>query len=269
MTPPANLGPEVLDPFLPQSFHSMRQLARLLALVFLPVVVRGAPTFDPPEQPVFKRDKAGHPDTRFMTRHQGYVAIAAKGGVDLLLMGDFLTDDFRGNNKNGVPAIYERAFGRYRPANFGQGGDYTQHVLWRLQNGELDGITPRVMMLMIGGTNGSNGEPGERIAEGVKAIIACVRQKSPGTKILLLSVLPWDANPGSRRDRHVAVNQHLPALDDGGKTVKYVDISRKFLAPDGTIPKDLMPDGAHLSDKGYQMWADAVEAPLRALMQSP
>ena len=240
-----------------------------LSLTLFAAVATAAPVFDDPATPVPKRDKSGAPDARFIARHESYVAIAKKGGVDLLLIGDFLTDDFRGNNKNGVKAIFDNAFGQYKPANFGQGGDYTQHLLWRLQNGELEGITPRVIMLMIGGTNGSNGEPGERIAAGVKAIIEAVKQKSPRTKILLLSVLPWDANPGSRRDKHAAVNAHLPALDDGGKTVKYLDLTGKFLAPDGTIPKDLMPDGAHLSDNGYQLWADAVEAPLRELMRAP
>ena len=245
------------------------RLIPFLSLTLFAAVASAAPVFEDPATAVPKHDKSGAPDARFIARHESYVAIAKKGDVDLLLMGDFLTDDFRGNNKNGVKAMFEKAFSQYKPANFGQGGDYTQHVLWRLQNGELEGITPKVMMLMIGGTNGSNGEPGARIAAGVEAIIAFVKQKSPRTKTLLLSVLPWDANPGSRRDKHGAVNAHLSALDDGGKTVKYLDLAGKFLARDGTIPKDLMPDGAHLSEKGYQLWADAVEAPLREMMRPP
>ena len=239
---------------------------RLFFLAALSLAALPLHAAEPADVPVFKKDKAGIADDRFMKRHETYVAEARKGGVGLLLMGDFLTDDWRGNNKNGVKAIYDKAFGHYRPANFGQGGDYTQHVLWRLQNGELEGITPKVMMLMIGGTNGSNGEPAEAIFAGVKAIVDFVRQKSPGTKILLLSVIPWGETPGSRRDRHGAVNALLPRLDDGGKSVKHLDITARFLAPDGTIPKDLMPDAAHLSDKGYQLWADAVAEPLAALM---
>ncbi|MCX7048237.1 MAG: hypothetical protein NTX50_22480 [Candidatus Sumerlaeota bacterium] len=154
-----------------------------------------ADAFEPPDQPTVKKNKDGTTSTAFIKRHESYVAIAKQGGVDLLLMGDFLVDDFRGNNKNGVKAIYDK------------------------------------------------------------------------TKILLLPVIPWDANPGGRRDRHCAVNRLLPTLDDGGKTVRYLDISGKFLAPDGTIPKDAMPDGAHLSDKGYQIGADAIAAPLKEMMQ--
>lgn len=238
----------------------------LFLLTFLMLAAFPLHAAEPADVPVFKKDKAGNRDDRFTKRHESYVAEARKGDVGLLLMGDFLTDDWRGNNKNGVKAIYDKAFGPYRPVNFGQGGDYTQHVLWRLQNGELEGITPKVMMLMIGGTNGSNGEPAETIFAGVKAIVDFVRQKSPSTKILLLSVIPWGETLGSRRDRHGAVNTLLPRLDDGGKSVKYADITRWFLTPDGMIPKDIMPDAAHLSDKGYQLWADAVAEPLAALM---
>lgn len=222
---------------------------------------------EPPEVAAFKTNKDGTPDVRFMKRHEGFVAEAKKGGVGLLLMGDFLTDDWRGNPKNGVKAIYDQAFGRYRPANFGQGGDYTQHVLWRLQNGELEGIAPKVMMLMIGGTNGSNGDAPEKIAAGIAAMIRTVREKSPGTKILLLPVLPRAEKSGSLRTRHTSVNPLLARLDDGGKTVRFLDIAGKFVDADGTIPKEIMPDFVHLSDKGYQLWADAVEATLREMME--
>ncbi len=238
----------------------------ILTGLWVALVGIGALAADPADVPAFKKDKFGNPDDRFIKRHESFLTEAKKGSVRLLLMGDFLTDDWRGNNKNGVKAIYDAAFSRYRPANFGQGGDYTQHVLWRLQNGEIDGITPTVMMLMIGGTNGSNGEPAEKIFDGVKAIVDFVKMKSPRTKILLLSVLPWGEMPGTRRDRHGAVNALLPKLDDGGKTVKFLDLAPKFLAPDGTIPKDLMPDAAHLSDLGYQRWADLMREPLKELM---
>lgn len=225
-----------------------------------------APVLEPPDQPAFKKNKDGTPDVRFTKRHEGFVAEAKKGGVDLLLVGDFLTDDFRGNPKNGVKAIFDKAFAQYHPANFGQGGDYTQHVLWRLQNGELDGITPKFVMLMIGGTNGSNGDPPDKIFAGIAGIIDTIKQKSPGCKVLLLSVPPRAEKSGSLRARHTSVNALLPKLDDGGKTVKYLDLTDKFVQSDGTISKDVMPDFVHLSDKGYQIWADAVEGPLKELM---
>jgi lysophospholipase L1-like esterase len=224
-----------------------------------------APVQEAADQATPKKDRAGEPDDRFLKRHQAFLAARDPAGHDLVLVGDYLTDDFRGHARNGVGAIFARAFSAHRPLNLGQGGDHTQHVLWRLQNGELDGYTPKVMMLMIGGTNGSNNEPAERILAGVKAIIATAQAKVPGLKVLLLSVLPWDAKPGSRRQRHIAVNALLPTLDDGGRSVLYVDLAPLYLDAEGNIPADLMPDGVHLSDKGYALWADAMAVPLRRL----
>jgi lysophospholipase L1-like esterase len=221
-----------------------------------------------PDQPQLKLDKAGNPDARFIARHEQFLATARTGGYGLVLLGDFLTDDFRGHAKNQVGAIFETAFGKYHPINLGQGGDHTQHVLWRVQHGELDGCMPKVMMLMIGGTNGSNGDAPTQILAGIKGIIASAQQKVPGLKVLLLPVLPWDSKPGDRRTRHQAVNALLPQLDDGGKTVLFVDISARFVDADNQIPKEIMPDGAHLSDQGYQLWADAVAAPLARLMDT-
>ena len=228
----------------------------------------GYPSHDiePPDVPAYKKNKDGTPDQRFMKRHEGFVEEARKGGVDLLLVGGFLTDDWRGNNKNSVGAIYEKSFGPYHPANFGQGGDYTQHVLWRLQNGELEGIRPKVVMLLIGGTNGSNGDDPVKIAAGVRAIIDTIKHKVPGAKVLLLGVPPWQEKSGKLRARQTAVNPLLAAMDDAGKTIRYVDFGPKLIGPDGTVPRNLMPDGVHLSEEGYQVWADAVAGPLKGLM---
>ncbi len=245
---------------------TMRTL--FLLVVFLVLRAGAVQAGEAPDQARQKVDRAGNPDARFLARHAEYLATASRGGYRLVLLGDFLTDDFRGHNKNTVGAIFAKAFGAYQPINLGQGGDYTQHVLWRIEQGELDGYAPKVMMLMIGGTNGSNGDAPEQILAGVKAIITTARTRVPGLKILLLPVLPWDANPGNRRARHQAINALLPQLNDGGKTVLYVDISGRFIDAEDRIPKDLMPDGAHLSDLGYQLWADAVAEPLARLMQA-
>lgn len=249
-------------------------MKRILSSAWLLLAVILAITFsiragESPDVPAFKQNKDGTPDQRFTKRHETFVAEAGKGGVDLLLVGDFLTDDWRGNNKNHVAAICEKAFGSYRPANFGQGGDYTQHVLWRMQNGELNGIQPKVVMLLIGGTNGSNSDDPAAIASGVRAIIATIQQKVPSAKVLLIGVPPWQEKLGKLRAQHTAVNPLLAAMDDGGKTIKYVDFGGKLIGPDGTVAKELMPDGVHLSEQGYQIWADAVNAPLKELMGLP
>jgi lysophospholipase L1-like esterase len=153
-----------------------------------------------------------------------------------------------------------------RAANFGIGGDRTQHVLWRLQNGELDGIEPKVVMLMIG-TNNMGQDSAEQIAEGVTAVVKEINKRSPKTKVLLLGIFPRGNKPGMIRDKIKDCNMIIAKLDDGGKTVKYLDIGGKFLEPDGTLPPEIMYDYLHLTEKGYQIWADAVKAELEKLVK--
>src|ERR1700759_1065120 len=208
-----------------------------------------------------KLGKDGQPDAGFIKRHEGYVEIAKKGGVDLLLQGDSITDGWHGKK-----ALYDKAFGEYKPANFGIGGDRTQHVLWRMQNGETDGITPKGVMLVIG-TNNTGSDSVEKIAAGVTAIVNYTKQKSPTTKILLLAIFPRAEKPSPIRDKIKQINAIIAKLDDGGKTVKYLDIGDKFLTPDGTLTKEIMPDFLHPNDKGYQIWTDAVADTLKEMMK--
>src|SRR5580765_6618893 len=121
--------------------------------------------------------------TNWLARHEGFVAQAKKGGVDVLFLGDSITDGWRSKGKN----VWTKSYGPRHAANFGIGGDRTQHVLWRIENGELDGIKPKVVVLMIG-TNNSNSDSGDQIAEGVEKIIQVLQAKLPGTKVLLLAI---------------------------------------------------------------------------------
>jgi len=191
-------------------------------------------------------------DANWTKRHDGFVEIAKKGGVDFLLMGDSITDGWRGKGKT----VYAENFEPLKAANFGIGGDRTQHVLWRLQNGELDGITPKLCMLMIGTNNGK--DSAKDVAAGITAIVKELQKKSPTTKVLLLGIFPRGEKPNPGREKNDKVNTMIAKLDDGGKTVKYLDIGGKFLAEDKSISKDIMPDFLHLTEAGYKLWADAV-----------
>jgi lysophospholipase L1-like esterase len=182
-----------------------------------------------------------------------------------LFLGDSITDAWRNKGNHGGAKIFEEEFAPLKAANFGIGGDRTQHVLWRLQNGELDGIQPKVVMLMIG-TNNLGSNSAEEIAEGNKAIIKEIHKRSPRTKVLLLGVFPRDPRPSPRRDKIKQINEIIAKLDDGGKTVKYLDIGDKFLEKDGTLPRDIMYDSLHLTTKGYRIWADAVKGPIKQLL---
>ncbi|HYE21365.1 MAG TPA: GDSL-type esterase/lipase family protein [Tepidisphaeraceae bacterium] len=186
--------------------------------------------------------------------HDKYVAQAKEkaGNVDLLFVGDSITAGWNGQKK-----IWESAWGKYKPHNIGIGGDRTQHVIWRLQNGEVAGLKPKVTVLMIG-TNNLGGNSNEEIVAGITACVAEIKKQMPETKVLLLGVFPRSPKAtDAARPRIKAINTEIAKLDDG-KTVKYLDIGEKFLEPDGTLTKEVMNDFLHLTPKGYQIWADNV-----------
>ncbi len=206
----------------------------------------------------------------WMQRHEKFLERTKKGDVGLLFIGDSITQGWEQpgqDGKAGPAEIWERFYGPRQAANLGIGGDQTGHVLWRLDHGEVEGITPKVAVVMIGTNNVPSGDSPEDIAAGIKAVVAKLREKLPETKVLLLAVFPRGEKPNALRDRIKEINERISKLDDGGKHVKYLDIGQNFLADDGTLPKDVMPDSLHLSPKGYRIWADAIEPTLWDLME--
>ncbi|HKD37178.1 MAG TPA: platelet-activating factor acetylhydrolase IB subunit, partial [Pirellulales bacterium] len=200
-------------------------------------------------------------DPGWVKRHEGFVEIAKKGGVDLLFLGDSITDGWRGGGK----AVWEKNFAPLKAANFGIGGDRTEHVLWRLQHGELDGIKPKLAVLMIG-TNNLGANKDEEIAAGVKAIVEELHKQTPETKLLLLGIFPRGMKADDpARDRIKHINTIISKLDDG-RTVKYLDIGDKFLEANGTLPKSIMPDALHPNAKGYEIWAEAIAPTVKEML---
>jgi N-acetylglucosamine-6-sulfatase len=188
-------------------------------------------------------------------RHAELVKLAQAGGVDVMFLGDSITEFWRRAGK----AVWAANFAPLEAANFGVAGEGTQSVLWRLQNGELEGIHPKVVVLLIG-TNNTNEKPAD-IALGVKAVIAEIQQRSPGTRVLLMGIFPRDGQPGAPSRAKIAQANAILATyahaDDPAQVV-YMDIGARFLNADGTMNKDLMPDTLHPSEQGYQVWADAI-----------
>jgi len=204
----------------------------------------------------------GKPQAGFLKSHESFVEIAKKGEAQVVFLGDSITAGW-----GRQAAIFDKEFGQYKAANFGIGGDRTQHVLWRVENGEFEGIKPKAVVLMIGTNNsGAADNSPEQVAAGIKAIISAIHQRSPNTKVLLLAIFPRGAgeanNPG--RTKNKAVNALIAKFDDGQK-VHFLDIGPKFLAADGTLSKEIMPDLLHLNAKGYQIEADAIREKLAAL----
>jgi lysophospholipase L1-like esterase len=200
----------------------------------------------------------------FAQSHESFVAVAKQGEAQVVFLGDSITAGW-----NRQQALFEKEYGQYKAANFGIGGDRTQHVLWRVENGEFDGIKPKAVVLMIGTNNsGAPDNSPEQIAAGIKKTLAAIHQRSPATKVLLLAIFPRGAtdanNPG--RAKNKAVNALLAKFDDGQK-VHFLDIGPKFLSPDGTLEKTIMPDLLHLNAASYQIWADAIRDKLAALVK--
>jgi lysophospholipase L1-like esterase len=143
-------------------------------------------------------------------------------------------------------------------ADFGIEGDRVENVLWRLSKGQVDGMDPKVVVLMIG-TNNSGRNSASEIAEGIKQLVTEYESRCPNAHIILFGIFPRGQNPNDGGRRKVAaVNEKIKLLDDG-KRVTYIDIGPKMLEADGTISSDMMPDYVHPTFKGYEMWADAIQ----------
>jgi lysophospholipase L1-like esterase len=210
-------------------------------------------------------------DSSWLARHNTFVNMAANGNVNVLLLGDSITDWWGGAGHPSTSAgtsIYQSDFAPLGAANFGIAGDQTQNLLWRLQNGEMAGIYPKVVMLLIGTNNfGIGGQTPQQVAAGVTAVVNEIHKWSPNSKVLLMGIFPrgqFASDPFRTEIRQA--NALISALDDGGKTVKYLDIGSQFLQPDGSISSTVMPDYLHPSTLGYQIWANAVMSPIQQLL---
>jgi len=219
-----------------------------------------------------KKSNTVTPLNRDVPRHKQFVEIAKKGGVDVLFLGDSITQGWEGKE------AWKKTFEPLKAANFGIGGDKTEHVLWRITEGkELEGISPKVAVLMIGTNNSSGNTPAE-IAEGIKTIVAELRKQKPAMKILLLGVFPRSGKggkdlkdpmkvaPGEFQIKIGQINEIIAKFEDK-QNVFYMDIGSKFLDKDGNLPKEIMPDFLHLSPKGYEIWADAIDDKVKELLK--
>jgi lysophospholipase L1-like esterase len=211
-----------------------------------------------------KIGKDGQVDKGFLAQHESFLKRGKEGPIGVLFLGDSITAGW-GHAKD----VWDMHYGTQQPANFGIGGDRTQHVLWRIDNGELDGIKPKVVVLMIGTNN--IGDSAENITKGDSKIVAEIHAKLPDAKLLLLGIFPRGADPknagvAGMRAKIAEVNTALAKLDDGAKT-RYLDIGAKFLDADGVLAKDIMPDALHPNEKGYQIWADAMQTLLNDMLK--
>jgi alpha-L-fucosidase 2 len=206
-------------------------------------------------------------------RHAEVLRIKDSINPEIVLIGNSITHFWGGlprlKNENGEPRTpngpnsWANTFGPYRVLNLGFGWDRTQNVLWRLDHGEMDKLSPRVVIIEIGTNNTSQTEHARmntaaEIARGVAAIVQRVQTLTPHARIILMAILPREQSP--QHPRRVLIDATNKLLADYARTthLTYLDIGAAFLAADGTMLPGLTSDFTHPTDKGYQCWADAI-----------
>jgi hypothetical protein len=203
------------------------------------------------------------PVAKDLDRHAEFLERSKQGDVDLLFLGDSIT--------NLWPRVGERSWLKlapYKPANFGIDADCTEHLLWRIEHGELDAISPRVVVLLIGSNNVFffADEAPQWTARGVEKIVRVIRERLPASKVLLFGIFPRDDKESRVRRTITAVNREIRHLDDGAQ-VRFVDIGDQFLDAEGNIPSDIMPDKVHPNAKGYDLWYRSLESILPEMLK--
>ena len=186
----------------------------------------------------------------------------SQGQAQVIFVGDSITQGWEGNGKE----VWAKYYAPRHALNLGISSDRTQHVLWRLDHGNLDGLKPKVAVVLIGVNNIPDDHNTPRqVLEGVTAVVRKLREKLPETKVLLLGIFPFREDFCAQRAKALQVNQALHNLDDG-QWVRFLDSGYRFIQPDGRISKVIMPDFLHPSPAGYRVWAEAMEPDLAAML---
>ena len=198
-------------------------------------------------------------DEWWMLRHQAILDEVAlrKDNIDLLMIGDSITQGWEEAESAGT--LWKEFFEPRAALNLGYSGDRTEQVLWRLQNGEVDGLTPRIAALLIGTNNtGHRQDPAEETAAGVEAILRELRMRLPQTTIVLHAIFPCGESPEDPLRRlNAAINDIIMNHADG-QVVRFLNIGHKFVDAAGRLDTELMPDLLHLSPAGYKAWAESL-----------
>ncbi len=202
--------------------------------------------------------------------HEQLVAKARSGKIDLYFLGDSITRRWGATDYPEFLAHWKKTFFGWNAANFGWGGDGTQHMLWRIRNGELDGVNPKVIVLLGGTNNIGKGEKPERAAdavEGVAALVETCRAMAPEATIVVMAIFPRNDSPASNV-LIAEANRGIARLADG-KKVRFLDINDQLADKDGTLFEGMTVDRLHLSLKGYETWARNLVPLLTELLGPP
>lgn len=212
-------------------------------------------------------------DANSLLAHEALVAKAKHGGIDLYFVGDSITRRWGTSDEayREMLANWTANFHGWNAGNFGWGADRIEHILWRLDHGELDGVNPKVIVILAGTNNvvvdPAPADPVADITTGIEALIARCRQKAPAAKIILTAIFPRNDQPTARPIIQ-RINENLPRLADG-KTVRFLNVNDRLANPAGQLFPGMMVDNLHPTAKGYQVWADGLKPLLTELLGPP
>jgi lysophospholipase L1-like esterase len=212
-------------------------------------------------------------DANSKLAHEQLIDKARRGGIDVYFSGDSITRRWGATDYPEFLAHWRRSFHGWNAANFGWGGDTTQNILWRLENGELDGVNPKVIVLLAGTNNVGNATPRDGddraadIAGGVRAIVRTMRARAPKATVIVMGVFPRNDNMAVMPtiDR---INRSLSEIADG-RSVRFLNINDRLADANGRLRDGVSGDGLHLAVGGYQIWADALKPLLTELLGPP
>ncbi len=258
---------KVMVPFSLEAYGSGQ-----VALADIKFVKGGTPNSDCPDY----RTEPVAPDTLnhssalawWLPRHEKKLEenlkLRASGkNPQLVFIGDSITEGWESSGK----PVWQRYYAKYDAVDLGFAGDRTENVLWRIRHGEVDGLAPKVAVLMVGTNNaGGRNDDSKATAAGIKAIIEELRSRMPKTKVLLLAIFPRDEQPTSLlRSANERVNAIISGYADG-RHVFFANINASLLNADGTLSREIMPDLLHPQEKGYEIWARSMEPILKKLL---
>lgn len=248
--------------------HPMRTLTTLLslALVGQPLLAQTASApWGTPDRPVARTDSNSR------IAHEQLLAKRKQGKIDVYFIGNSITRRWGATDYPHFLAHWNSNFYGWNAADFGWGADRIEHMLWRLENGELDDVNPKVVVILAGTNNVGQQAGGDQkvadITRGLRTLVDLVRRKAPDATIILTGVFPRNDNiavvPEINR-----INQNVSAFADGSR-IRFLNINDKLADADGQLFEGVTVDNLHLTLKGYQVWADALKPIFTEILGPP
>jgi len=248
--------------------RSVAALFALIGLLQLSSLFAVRASQIPADQPVARADRNSQ------IAHEQLLEKAKKGGIDIYFEGDSITRRWGATDYPEFLANWNQNFFGWNAADFGWGADLIQNILWRLNNGEMDGVNPKIIVLLAGTNNVGNamipGKEEEKVADitkGIEAIIRIMRGKAPEATIILMGIFPRNdsiaAMPAINK-----INANLSKLADG-KKIRYLNINEKLADAEGKLFDGMTKDKLHPTIQGYQVWADVLKPIFLELLGPP